>query len=159
MGFMLLPLAFFLIIFGVSLGFQGEANRVPGAGIAGQATYRAGVIAQQAQTFASACDSAAVTASGTISNSLTITMPSGAVVPTKAVCATVANPGGGRVVYAYMPAVPGATAQIMANTGYDASWYRVNTSGTAMSLAAAPSLTIPTTIPTGSLLESVIVNP
>lgn len=151
MGYLAVP--FMAVIFCLGMTWQSmqSSQNLGGSGTVGRMASLASVTASEAESFAAACMSSAAGIPGLITSTLTVTMPTGVLAPAHANCMTEAN-GSGRFVYAYMPSAPGAAGQVMTDTGLDASWYIVAAAGQATNLATGQTATIPSTIPTGSIL-------
>lgn len=153
MAFALFPMIILVFFLGVRMQAADTAQAVPGAGMAGYSVSLARVRAQQLATFSAACMQAAGIQPGVISPSITVTMPSGAVVPTGAVCMTTAN-GSGRNVFAYMPDGAGLASAAYTSTYNNYEWWRVgSTLGAAVNVATAAASPVPTQIPKGSLVS------
>jgi hypothetical protein len=134
------------------------AESVGGGGWSGAVQSAAAQRALAAEVFAAACVEAAQEDSGAVSSSITVTLPTGVILPTNAVCMTT-EASSGRNVYAYVPSVPGAAAQIVSNTQSDLSWYAVRTAGTATSLVTGSTASVSSSIPKAYLLNWVLVDP
>lgn len=159
MGYMILPLAALLFGIGMQMEFGQMAVSVSGAGQAGQMQSLAIVRARQIELFGSACENAAIAASGVVSASLQVSLASGANAPPQAVCMTETGTAGSRNVYGYMSGVPGEAGQIISDSASSAVWYRVQSAGQAINLVNAQVLTVPATIPVGAIVDSITVTP
>jgi hypothetical protein len=153
MGYAILPLL--MVALWVGLATQGNqlAQAVPGAGLAGRMDATAFAAAQRAEVFGTACVSTASATAGLISNAVAVTLATGVTTPAGAGCMTVAIAGGGRNVYAWVPAVPGVAARVAADTLGSLAWYRVPTQGQAVNLMNGQVSAVSTAVPVGSLLD------
>jgi hypothetical protein len=153
MGYLLLPIAMVLFYVGLSSQAGQLTGSLPGAGQAGRMDVVSVVRAQQAETFGASCIEQASATAGLISANIAPVLPSGVVVPTKAVCMTTAATAGARNIFAFVPSVPGAAGAVAADTNMNDSWFQVQTLGTAINLVSGQASTVPTSIPAGSLLQ------
>ncbi|MDT8840232.1 hypothetical protein ParKJ_22675 [Paraburkholderia fungorum] len=156
----ILPVILAVVFAGlIAQGMQLTQALPGGSSQSGQSQNAAAAAAVQAELFGAACISAALASSGTISSSISVTMPAGVPAPAQALCQTVADPVAGRDVYSYTPGVPGEATSIESDTEGNASWFRSVAKGQAASLSGGQTLQIPATIPVGVMLEVVQVNP
>lgn len=159
MGFAVLPMIVALFFAGVAMQAGQLAGSVNGSGDVGLMENRAVARAQQAEVFGSACVDAATASPGLVSANITVSLPSGVTVPNGAICMASAAAGGGRNVYAYLPTAPGAAGRIVSDTQTNVAWLRVSAPGQAVNLVTGAVSTVPASIPQGSLLDWVQVNP
>lgn len=152
MAFLILPMIAAFFWFGMSMQGWQLAQAVPGAGKAGRMETLALVSAQQAEMFGAACIRSAISSPGTISPSITVTLPPGVTQPAGAVCMTTAGPGNGRNVYGYMPVASGAIGHVLADSQQNAMWHRVQSAGLAINLATGQTVSVPAALPVGVLL-------
>lgn len=154
----LLPLVVVLFFSGLIGQTAFWSQTVEGAGAAGAMENAAVQRAAAAEAYASACVESAIEEGDVVSSSIAVTLPAGLIAPTNAGCMTT-TASGGLNVYAYVPSVPGAAAKIRANTAGDLSWYSVRSAGTAVNLATGTSYSVSSSIPSGYLLDWVVINP
>ena len=159
MGFAILPMVIALFFAGIATQAGQLARAVNGAGDVGLMENRAVVTAQRAEVFGSACVDAATATPGLVSANVPVNLPAGVNLPSGALCMTSAAAGGGRDVYAYLPAAPGAAGRIVADTQTNVAWARVAAQGQAVNLVTGAVSAVPASIPVGSLLDWVQVNP
>lgn len=159
MGFAILPMVVALFFAGVATQAGQLAASVDGSGDVGLMESHAVITAQQAEVFGSACVDAAIATPGLVSSSISASLPAGVSVPGGAVCMATAAAGGGRNVYAYLPAAPGAAGKIVSDTQTNVAWSRVSAQGQAVNLVTGTVGAVPASIPVGSLLDWVQVNP
>ncbi|MDF3883108.1 hypothetical protein [Cupriavidus basilensis] len=157
MRFALLPLITVLIWCGFSMQAWQLSQAAPHAGVPGGMQAKAQVSSDQAILFGSMCIEVAAAAPGLISNAIAVTLPTGVALPAGATCMTTPAPGG-RNVYAYIPAAPGATGILMRDSQMNSAWHRVRSAGVAANLVTGQLVAVPPTIPVGSLVDWVQTN-
>jgi hypothetical protein len=153
----LFPLITVLIWCGFSMQTWQLSQAAPNAGVAGGMQTKAQVSSDQAILFGSRCIEVAAAAPGLISNAITITLPNGVTLPAGAACMTTPA-AGGRNVYAYIPAAPGAIGILMRDSQMNSAWHRVQSAGLAINLVTGQLVAVPATIPVGSLVDWVQTN-
>lgn len=158
MGYLILPIVTVLFCLGIVAQSWQLSQAAPGAGVAGRMESVAAVTSQQAQAYGAACVSTADATPGVVGASLIPMLPSGVVAPTGAVCMAVANPGGGRDVYGYVPVSSGAGAALLGSTQGSLAWFRVRSQGTAINISTGIAYGMPSTIPVGALVHWVQLN-
>ncbi|WP_321943704.1 hypothetical protein [Paraburkholderia tropica] len=154
----LLPMVMVLFFAGLIAQTGLLSQSVAGAGAAGALESAAAQRAAAAEVYAAACVEAALEQGDVVSSSITVTLPAGVIAPDDAGCMTT-SASSGLNVFAYVPSVPGAAGRIRANTLGDMSWYAVRASGTAINLSTGTSYTVSSSIPSGELLDWVVINP
>ncbi|WP_321959252.1 hypothetical protein [Burkholderia cenocepacia] len=160
MGYALFPLVVLMFFGGLIAQSQGLALSVVGAGSVGFAETRANVTAERVIAFADACMETAVTNPGLTGDAIAARLPIGAVAPAGAACKIDAVAGGGRVVYASAPLVPGAVSRIRELSEGSDTWFAIsNATGVATSITSGDPHPIPTSLPSGNLLFQAQIRP
>ncbi|MBN3761073.1 hypothetical protein [Burkholderia sp. Ac-20365] len=159
MGFAIFPIVVVMFFAGITMQLMQSANGVVGASVAEHIQNKAIVSALEAEAFSTSCLNAALSSPGMVSANITVVLPNGVPTPPNAVCMSTSAPGGGRNVYSYLPAVPGEFGRIGADSGMSELWLRGLGQGQAASIASGQSVTVPTNIPTGTVIQQVLVNP
>ncbi len=154
----LLPMVVLLFFCGLIAQTAFWSQTVTGAGAVGALESAAVARAASAEVYASACVEAASELGNTVSSAITVTLPVGVVAPTNAGCMTT-TASSGLNVFAYVPSVPGAAGKIRLDTSGDLSWYAVRSTGSAVNLSTGTTYSVSSSIPSGDLLDWVVINP
>lgn len=152
----LMPFVVLMVTLGLIAGAQREVGRVvgPDARVDSAAQTRA----LQAEVFAAACVASAQAQPGVVSDALAVRWPAGLSALRRSTCAT-RRDGAGRLVYAGVPAMPGAAGVLMERLNNPAFWYAVPTNGTAKALVSGQTINVPTTFLIGTLVYQGRVTP
>ena len=159
MSFAWVPMALMIFFAGLIAQAFDTAQAVPGAGAAGQMQAVARVRAQQIAVFSSACSQAATASQGLVSPNIAVALPNGVAIAPGNSCMTTSAPGGGRYVYAWMPANGGTSAQVYAITQSDRAWWRVTATGIGTNMTDAQTLAFPASITAPAIVRFTQVNP
>lgn len=149
MGYALIPFVVLMLSLGLRAEAQRQVSRVAGAD--SRADTAAETRALQAEVFATACVSAAQAQPGVIGDALAVTWPTGLTGLPGATCAT-RQDGTGRLVFAGVPATPGAAGVLIEQLDGPAFWYMVPVVGTARAIVSGQTVSVPTTFAMGTLL-------
>ncbi|MFL9876660.1 hypothetical protein [Paraburkholderia megapolitana] len=149
MGYALIPFVVLMLTLGLRAEAQRQVNRVAGADL--RADIAAETRALQAEVFAAACVVAAQAQTGVVSDALAVTWPAGLTALPGATCAT-RQDGTGRLVFAGVPATPGAAGVLIERLDGPAFWYVVPVVGSARAIVSGQTVSVPATFASGTLL-------
>lgn len=153
MGYAILPIVAFLFYSGLQIMGWQTANSVPGAGSVGQMQSKRVISAQQAEMWGEACYNSASAQAGVVSSTVQVTLPAGVNAPGSAGCITTATGTGGRNIYGYIVAAPGAVGKVQGDSNENLIWYRVTQQGSAISLVSGEAVAVPNQIAVGDLVD------
>lgn len=152
----LLAVAVAMFFLGAAAALTQLRNLVPGEGVPGRMDNAARVSAQVAELYGAKCTNTAIAQPGVTSDRIDVVMPAFVNRPSVAhSCVAQAFPGGGRMVYAWIQASPGAAGDVLEESGYSAVWHVVTGQGQARNLVTGEAMTVPATIPVGALVDIV----
>ncbi|KVS13914.1 hypothetical protein [Burkholderia multivorans] len=159
MGYALAPLVVLMAFAGLIYQAAGLATSVAGAGSIGLSDSNAAVVAERAITFADACMQTAIANAGLTGASVKVQLPSVIAAPVGANCRIDASASGGRVVYAWAPATPGAIAHVRDESEASEAWFITSVAGVATGVVSGAQHAVPTAIPQWNLLYQAEVRP